>query len=420
METLVKTTFPIFSTNPNHLTTKRIKPLKVSIKPPPPEFDFRTEILSDSRATIAKTCPELLNLADNGTLVLIEKRKFGPVPAWRTEFIEPDTIWLIGTTHLSPRSAADVERVLRAVEPDNVVVELCRSRQVSLIIFRAGIMYTSDGGENDSQLRSNMFSLSGTGFFGAVGRSINLGGQTALALRLLLALFSSKISSDVNRPFGDEFRAARKVSEEIGTQIVLGDRPIEITLARAWNSLKWTEKLSLVIAVIRGISSSSDVSLNNLKVFLLLIFSFSFGTNLTGTEYLPAMEWGKREQNKILEPSPDDSTFQLYEQLSFSYPSLLQPLIHERDTYLAWSLKRSKAVNNSKKVVGVIGKGHMNGVIYALISDQGNLRFRDLAGKKASSDGSNGLVAGLLKSLLRDTVIGVVLWALYEQIKDSL
>lgn len=30
------------------------------------------------------------------------------------------------------------------------------------------------------------------------------GGQTALALRLLLALFSSKISSDVNRPFGDE------------------------------------------------------------------------------------------------------------------------------------------------------------------------------------------------------------------------
>lgn len=30
------------------------------------------------------------------------------------------------------------------------------------------------------------------------------GGQTALALRLLLAVFSSKISSDINRPFGDE------------------------------------------------------------------------------------------------------------------------------------------------------------------------------------------------------------------------
>jgi hypothetical protein len=36
-------------------------------------------------------------------------------------------------------------------------------------------MYTSNDGELGQQLRSNMFSLSGTGFFGAVGRSLNLG-----------------------------------------------------------------------------------------------------------------------------------------------------------------------------------------------------------------------------------------------------
>lgn len=44
--------------------------------------------------------------------------------------------------------------------------------------FRAGIMYADasmDGEAGGQQLRSNMFSLSGTGFFGAVGRSINLG-----------------------------------------------------------------------------------------------------------------------------------------------------------------------------------------------------------------------------------------------------
>lgn len=77
-------------------------------------------------------------------------------------------------------------------------------------------------------------------------------------------------------------------------------------------------------------------------------------------------------------------------------------------------------MNNSKKVVGVIGKGHMNGVIYALVSDQGNLRFRDLAGKRPSGDGSNGWIASLLKSLVRDTVIGILLWALYEQVKGAL
>lgn len=60
----------------------------------------------------------------------------------------------------------------------------------------------------------------------------------------------------------------------------------------------------------------------------------------------------------------------------------------------------------------------MNGVIYALISDQGNLRFRDLAGKKAGEGNSNGFVSRLLQSLVRDTIIGVVLWVLYEQLKQ--
>lgn len=101
---------------------------KVSVKPPPPEFDFRTEILSLSQTAIAEMHPELLDLANNGSLVLITKNQYGPVPSWRTEFAEPEAIWLIGTTHISKESADDVGRVVRAIKPDNVVVELCRSR----------------------------------------------------------------------------------------------------------------------------------------------------------------------------------------------------------------------------------------------------------------------------------------------------
>ncbi|XP_074319641.1 uncharacterized protein LOC141656592 isoform X2 [Silene latifolia] len=248
-------------------------------------------------------------------------------------------------------------------------------------------MYTPSSSSTRTQprqdMKSNMFSLSGVEFFGAVGRSINLGGQTALALRILLAAFSSKISSDIDRPFGDEFRVARIVSEEIGAQLVLGDRPIEITLERAWKSLKWTEKMSLVSSVIRGITSSSDTSRDNVK-----------------------------------KSDSADNPYQLYEKLSCSYPSLLQPLIHERDTYLAWSLKRSKAVNNCKTVVGVIGKGHLNGVIFALVSDLGDLRFRDLAGYRSSTGNSNW-INKFLRDLVRDTVIGILLWALYEQLKSG-
>jgi pheromone shutdown protein TraB len=95
---------------------------------------------------------------------------------------------------------------------------------------------------------------------------------------------------------------------------------------------------------------------------------------------------------------------------------LLLKLLSLASQYLAWSLKRSKAVNKSKTVVGVIGKGHMNGVVYALMSDQGELRFRDLVGRESSETWASSIVKGLV----RDTVIRAALWALYELVQAAL
>ncbi|PWZ52538.1 hypothetical protein Zm00014a_023589 [Zea mays] len=150
-----------------------------------------------------------------------------------------------------------------------------------------------------------------------------------------------------------------------------------IQLERAWKSLTWDQKAKLLISLFRGITSKTHAP-----------------------------------QDEKAAVSP----YELYEKLSTSYPALLQPLIHERDMFLAWSLKRSKAVNKSRTVVGVVGKGHINGIVYALISDQGDLRFRDLVGR-ASSD---TWVSSLVKGLVRDTVIGLLLWALYEQLQAVL
>ncbi|KAM1029409.1 hypothetical protein FF1_041852 [Malus domestica] len=118
---------PNFSHQPSFPHPKPHKPSKISIKPPPPDFDFRSEISVDS-SQIAKTHPEPLDLAENGSLFLIEKSWFGPVPEWRSEFVE--VTWLVGTTRISQDFAVEVERVVRAVKRDNVVVELCRSREV--------------------------------------------------------------------------------------------------------------------------------------------------------------------------------------------------------------------------------------------------------------------------------------------------
>lgn len=55
---------------------------------------------------------------------------------------EPDVVYLIGTAHVSRQSAEEVQRVIQAVRPQNVVVELCSSR--------TAVMYDdpadSDGG----------------------------------------------------------------------------------------------------------------------------------------------------------------------------------------------------------------------------------------------------------------------------------
>ena len=55
---------------------------------------------------------------------------------------------------------------------------------------------------------------------------------------------------------------------------------------------------------------------------------------------------------------------------------VVAPLLHERDMYLAWSLKRSKAVNGTKRVVGVVGKGHLRGVLYHLTHPEASSGLR--------------------------------------------
>lgn len=85
--------------------------------------------------------------------------------------------------------------------------------------------------------------------------------------------------------------------------------------------------------------------------------------------------------------------------------------VAERDLYLAWSMKRSKAVNGTRAVVGVVGKGHLRGLVYALKHDQGSLRFADLVGGKNRKKSKAEAAAALGKRLLVEVLIGVGLYA---------
>jgi pheromone shutdown protein TraB len=70
---------------------------------------------------------------------------------------------------------------------------------------------------------------------------------------------SSSSGQTAVRP-GIDFRAANECAEAIGAEIVLGDRPIEITLKRAWEALTLLEKAKLVVGLAMAVAGTSKAS----------------------------------------------------------------------------------------------------------------------------------------------------------------
>lgn len=362
---------------------------------------------------VKDTYPELLDLVEDGTLVVV------PRPATYVErrtdgYQEPELIFIVGTAHLSVKSAQDVERVVAAVRPENVVVELCKSRAAVMYqqqqqqepaqqdatpstVQTAGAQQIAEGGRGSGSSpaasmqgpgpmagpkASNPFNLSGSSFGSAVARSVSLGGRDALLLRLVLASLSQSISNSVGVTSGGEFVAARVAAQAVDAQVVLGDRPIEITLKRAWTALDWQSRFTLARDLSAGVSATRDAG--------------GMGLGMT--------------QEAVERLKDDDMISTLFEQLSARFPQVMSPLVHERDLYLAWSLKRSKAVNGTSRVVGVVGKGHLRGIVWALQHDSGYLRFRDLVGKRGE-EGRKEARTKLAQRVVFEVVLAACLYA---------
>ena len=54
--------------------------------------------------------------------------------------VEPVEIFVLGTSHLSQHSALEVEAAIDALQPDAVVVELCKSRSAMLVVDEASML----------------------------------------------------------------------------------------------------------------------------------------------------------------------------------------------------------------------------------------------------------------------------------------
>jgi len=327
-------------------------------------------------STTAQISNELSDLFESGTLSFLPRRK-DYIERRVDGYIEPEEIYILGTAHSSSQSAEDVRRVIECVRPESVVVELCRSR--------SGLMYPRNQ-------RGNAFAISKAEdepTWRAALRSAQLGGRSAMLLRFALSRFSAKSQLD-SAGICQDFLAARIAADDVNAEIVLGGRPIEITLKRAMRSLTFKEKVKL------------------------LRFLFSNRKPVVNEKDIEAM----RMNQSVLDE---------YEMLlAKEFPALHNTLITERDLYLAWSLKRSKAVCGVRRVVGIVGAGHVAGIKRNIVRDAGNLvsgselRFQDLVRVDDKSGAKGTSIARILRGLLIETFIGGVLWLTFDSVVHKL
>lgn len=223
-------------------------------------------------------------------------------------FFERDgrEIYLVGTAHVSAKSAELVEMVVRSVEPDAVAVELCAPRYRAL--------------KNPEEWKKT-----------DIVQVIKEGKAYLLLAQLLLSGFQRKIGKKLGVQPGLEMLKAIEVAEELGAETVLADREVSITLKRTWSNLGFWGGLKLLLSLITE--------------------SFSEAQDLT--------------EEEIERLKTADVLEEAMQEFAEALPSVRESLIDERDKYLASKIRNC----SGQKVVAVVGAGHVPGITSYLDQD---------------------------------------------------
>jgi len=207
-------------------------------------------------------------------------------------------IILLGTAHVSKESIEDVRTLIRSEMPDVVCIELDDARYNALT-------------NPDSWKEINIIKLlkEGKGFL--------------LLANLSLQAFQKKLGLDLGVKPGDEMKAAIESARALNIKTEMVDRPIHITLKRAWGKSSFIGKSKLIATLLAGAFTQEKLS--------------------------------PEEIEKLKKQSAMDGVMK---EVSQYLPSVKEVIIDERDQYLAGKIWQVKA----KKCLAVLGAGHLPGV----------------------------------------------------------
>ena len=217
---------------------------------------------------------------------------------------------ILGTAHVATASVEAVRHHIAEYQPDIVAVELCKSRHDAL---------TSDRRLDKEGLL----------------KVVKEGKAPLVLIQSLLAAEQRKLGLDEGQQPGAELIAAVEEAKAAGLEVALVDRDIQVTLRRAWKNMRFIEKFR----VLKSLLAQGDAE-----------------------EEVP-------DVNTLLEDS--DLLSSLMEELRGFSPGAGKVLIDERDEYLATKIS---ALNSDKKVLAVVGAGHLAGIEEYLVEDKCDIK----------------------------------------------
>ena len=168
------------------------------------------------------------------------------------------TITLVGTAHVSKESIEEVENTIREIKPDCVGIELDEKRAESI-----------QNPDKYSNLDIVQVLKKKQGFL--------------LLANLILASFQRRMGLNVGVKPGDEMLAAMKVAEELNIPAAMVDRPIQITLRRAWAKNSLWGKCKLLAALLTSAFEKEEVDEQTGRDFANSINAIFYSTSAKNT-----------------------------------------------------------------------------------------------------------------------------------------
>ena len=235
-------------------------------------------------------------------------------PAWADQphaIVERDGVryTLLGTAHISKESVAAVEAALASEAFDVIAVELDPARHRALT-------------EPDALAKLDLVA------------AIKAGKAGLLAANLALAAYQRRLSEQLGVEPGAELKTAALGATARGLPLVLIDRDIGLTFRRAWGRLGYWKRSMLGAGILASLLADEKVEDGAIETL---------------------------KQGDVLEAS--------FAEFAGQSPELYETVIAERDRYMAAKLREAGRAHPGRRVLAVVGAGHLAGLKTALAED---------------------------------------------------